>query len=1009
MAMLALYLKSYQESSEQYGPNTAVLLQIGSFYELCDVPEGKTNMQRVAELLGLQVATKQGKGAAAAAGETLMAGFPEQSLHKYAGMLTRRGWTVVVVEQQKDVRGAVVRRESTRILSPGTHIEAAETEAVWVGGLLLEEGGWGSREPPRFAAVVLDLTTGDVVQYGGTTSGKEESWSADPLVHFFQVHPPRELSVWWKGAGGGLPSEDRLRRATGCPRALLHRSVLPVKSGLQEATVREGLFRRAFQPASMLPILELVGCKEELQALCLAQLLLFAEDHCPSAMRQLHLPRTWSPETGVFLGNNALTQLNFLTAQESDSVLGLFLGTATAFGQRAMRRRLLVPSSDSELLERRLSQIAWTLETGSNKAKELTVLLRQIKDLPRLHRAITMGSLTAAEVLALDQSYSYASTLASSVASGPLAASESLVREMGELAEKLQKVFDMEKARGASEDQSFLKGVPAVETLETSIRESRGKLQELVEGFHKAAGLPSDSLKLELRDSGVVLQGSKTVLTALANRIKGGRGFEEKFGSVELSIKKSGGTVEIGALQGVVRGLIRLQEELREAVASAIRPVCDELAGTYLRTWDSLEEWLAAVDCTVTLARVSAAHGFCRPQILEGSADSEVSLQGLRHPLIEAQRNQVEYVKHDVALGCGSCPESSAGWLVYGMNASGKSSLMKSVGIAVVLAQTGCYVPATACTIRPFRSVFTRILNTDNLWAGLSSFAVEMTELREILQRADAHSLVLGDELCSGTESMSATALVGAALEWLTKRKSRFMFATHFHGLAELPSVMSLPSLRIWHLRVRYDAAADRLVYERTLQPGAGSSLYGLEVAKAMAVPFEVLETAHRLRRELLGTATEETAPRSAWNSTVQRRSCELCGSEKVRELEVHHREERATANAEGRLADGTSMNARRNLVVLCEACHDKHHAGHIEVGPVEQTSSGPVRKVDEESILSLSSYSYKPRGLTEEQIETVQSYLRKYPNCPPKRLLFDLKEKEGIAITLQKLKALRL
>jgi 5-methylcytosine-specific restriction endonuclease McrA len=181
-----------------------------------------------------------------------------------------------------------------------------------------------------------------------------------------------------------------------------------------------------------------------------------------------------------------------------------------------------------------------------------------------------------------------------------------------------------------------------------------------------------------------------------------------------------------------------------------------------------------------------------------------------------------------------------------------------------------------------------------------------------------------------------------------------------------------------------------------------------------MAIPLEVLETAHRLRRELLGTATEETAPMSAWDSTVLRRICEVCGADKVRELEVHHREERMTANAAGLLPDGTSMNARRNLVVLCETCHNKHHAGHIEVGPVKQTSVGPVREMPVEQTpikdkgVSLASYAYKPRGLTEEQLEVVRTYLRKYPNCPPARLVFDLKQKEGIEVTVQKLKVIR-
>ena len=156
------------------------------------------------------------------------------------------------------------------------------------------------------------------------------------------------------------------------------------------------------------------------------------------------------------------------------------------------------------------------------------------------------------------------------------------------------------------------------------------------------------------------------------------------------------------------------------------------------------------------------------------------------------------------------------------------------------------------------------------------------------------------------------------------------------------------------------------------------------------------------IRRSLVGQKTEADAPASAWNSSIQRRACEVCGA--ATNLEVHHSEERATA-VQGKLADGTSMNAPRNLVVVCEACHDKHHAKEIEIGPVKQTSEGPIRE-----IVNLKKYAYKPSavGLTEEDTETIRGELRKYPNLDPKRMVFDLERLHGIRITVQRLKTIR-
>ena len=193
------------------------------------------------------------------------------------------------------------------------------------------------------------------------------------------------------------------------------------------------------------------------------------------------------------------------------------------------------------------------------------------------------------------------------------------------------------------------------------------------------------------------------------------------------------------------------------------------------------------------------------------------------------------YVQHSVKLD-----QDTNSWLVYGMNASGKSTLMKATGIAILLAQAGSYVPALRLRFRPFRAIYTRILNHDNLFAGLSSFAVEMSELRDILRQADERSLVLGDEMCSGTESLSAMSLVAAGIEWLSAKRAKFIFATHLHDLPSLIDCSAL-KLKVWHLRVEYDPVSQKLIYDRTLMPGSGSSLYGLEVANAMDLPLELL------------------------------------------------------------------------------------------------------------------------------------------------------------------------
>jgi DNA mismatch repair protein MutS len=319
---------------------------------------------------------------------------------------------------------------------------------------------------------------------------------------------------------------------------------------------------------------------------------------------------------------------------------------------------------------------------------------------------------------------------------------------------------------------------------------------------------------------------------------------------------------------------------------------------------------------------------------------------------------------------------------------------MKSIGIAIHLAQVGCYVPATAFEITPYRALFTRILNQDNLWAGLSSFAVEMSEMRDILRSADAWTMVLGDELCAGTESVSAKALVAAGIEWLAERRSSYVFATHLHGLTDVLPEPDTLSLKVWHLKVSTDPAG-KLIYHRNLEPGAGSSLYGLEVAKAMDVPMAFLDKAHKIRRKLLGTVADDEAPKSSWNSSVVRRACELCNCALVADLEVHHIKARS---------DGGS-NHVHNLMVLCAACHDRHHAdpeGSLASVSLTVTSEGPER------LINAAALEKKKKGLTDEENEIVVKELTDYPNLPIKKMVERLKIAHGIKVSEATIRKMR-
>jgi DNA mismatch repair protein MutS len=730
----------------------------------------------------------------------------------------------------------------------------------------------------------------------------------------------------------------------------------PEQQGPREIPLtREEFLRRIYNIQSLLPVRQWLGFRDSLpQERALVSLLRFVEDHLPSAFERLKQNTVWSSRSTLTLGNNAITQLQLTAPRVQDSVLGLFRSAITPMGRRGLRERLLIPTADGELIQRRLSEVAAAVEaTHADEIQPALRLLRMIYDLPRLHRRIDCYEISAPDILALNQSYLAAEELASTMTSlntlTVLSPRAGMIEQLSQWRRQtFETAFSIQKAASASDDLTFLETTtPETSTIrsaETEIAEIRAAVQEFVDHCRRISGSSGEAISIESkREEPFAVSGTPQSIKSLQKNISAADVIPA-FKEVAFKHQKSGGWVECPWLTVQNHRVLRLREKLRSEFLKVLPGICLRVSEAAGGLWATLEAWIENFDITQCLAREAVGRGWCRPQILPYDTDrgSSVAIKGLRHPLIESIITRTEYVKHNVSLGS----DGPSGWLVYGMNASGKSSLMKAIGIAVHLAQAGSFVPASEMSLAPFKAIYTRILNQDNLWAGLSSFAVEMSEMRDILTAAGPNTLVLGDELCAGTESVSAQALVAAGIKWLAERRARYVFATHLHGLLDLLPEPAELSLQVWHLRVAFDPVRDILIYERHLRPGAGSSLYGLEVARAMHLPVDFLEVAQGLRRKLLGTAVEEEAPQSDWNSAITRRTCESCGTGMVADLEVHHIRGRAEAGGAKHFADGEGRDDARNLMVVCQRCHDDHHAGRIEFGRVVQTSAGPVRQI---------------------------------------------------------------
>jgi DNA mismatch repair protein MutS len=408
--------------------------------------------------------------------------------------------------------------------------------------------------------------------------------------------------------------------------------------------------------------------------------------------------------------------------------------------------------------------------------------------------------------------------------------------------------------------------------------------------------------------------------------------------------------VQAPLFEEITRNYESSQVKLVSLVKQRYTESLDLLENRFSLLLDKLILFIANIDVSISNAKCSKTMNLSRPIIEEGNFYEAVAL---RHPIIESNDERGIYVPNDVFLGANnnsthnhitlnaSDGEDVLGTLLYGINSSGKSSLMKSIGLSVVLAQAGFFVPAVELRFGLYDKLFTRIVSQDNLYKGLSTFAVEMLELKNIFNRADERSLVLGDEISQGTETESALAIVSSAILKLISLKATFIFATHLHQLGSIPQLENLKHLIFLHLGIRYDESNDSLIYNRVLQLGMGNSLYGLEFAKSLHMDKEFLTMAQSIRENLNHGSSSvkklQKQKRSKYNKDLYVSKCALC-DESVED--VHHIAAQKDASLEGHI-DHFHKNHKYNLIPLCKKHHHEVHVGKINISGFVMTDEG--------------------------------------------------------------------
>ena len=374
----------------------------------------------------------------------------------------------------------------------------------------------------------------------------------------------------------------------------------------------------------------------------------------------------------------------------------------------------------------------------------------------------------------------------------------------------------------------------------------------------------------------------------------------------ESSAKK----ITCNKLTNLYSSILQSAENLNEELDIQFKKFLKKL-NSYFREIDLIIEFVTLIDILLTKSYISKKYNYCKPLIRDNER-SFLSAKDLRHPLVEHINTEEIYTPNDVTLGL-----DHTGMLVYGTNAVGKTTLIRAIGCNIIMAQAGMFVPSTEFIYHPYKKLFTRILGNDNLFKNLSSYAVECTEMELIVNNCNENTLILGDELCNGTEIGSAYSIMSQSLIWFNKTKSSHIFATHYHDITKINEVMSLKELFICHMAIQNINGL--IVYDRKIKEGPGNNSYGLEVLKSFNFPDEFVKGAFKIRNKLEGkNKFSLKKKKTKYNAKKLKGDCEFCDKKGV---DVHHLTPQEFADKNG-FIKYFNKNHTANLANVCKRCH---------------------------------------------------------------------------------------
>lgn len=813
-------MRQYDKIKSQY-PNVVLLFRVGDFYETF-----YDDAKEVSNALGI-VLTKRSNGAAA---DVPLAGFPQHALENYVARLVKKGFRVAVCEQMEDPKFArgIVKREVVDIVTPGVNFSDRlldEKKNNYLCAVHFQK----ERQFEYVGIAFIDVTTAEF---------QATEVAVPALKEVLQTIQPSEIII----------SKKQKERKPLLSEALgREMPFTELDEWLFSLDYAEQTLRNHFKTHS----LKGFGIEDLSAAKVAASVILNYLEETQRGKLQ-YIQRLSRFETGTLVALDVQTKRNLeIIASMHDgsrdgTLIEVLDKTQTAMGARLFKKWLARPSRELVLIHARLDAVA-ELKDNRPLCCQVRESLKKICDLERALSRIATHRANPKEVLALGASLQQLPTVKKLLASAKSAMLQTLHTQLDEcidVAQKIDSALSPEAPINISDGGVIKSGYNAeLDDYRDTANTAKDRLLQIQTEEREKTGIASLKV-LYNKIFGYYIEISN------ANKSKVPSHYERKQTMInaerytipilkELEQKILTAEEKMGELEA------RLFSELRQAIASESERIQQNAVA------------LATLDCLASLAECAEQYGYVKPIMSE--ADSIIIKDG-RHPVLERLMHEGEkYVPNDCTLN-----REERVLIITGPNMAGKSSYLRQVGLIVLLAQVGSFVPASSAEIGIVDKIFTRVGASDNLAAGESTFLVEMNEAANILNNATEKSLILLDEIGRGTSTYDGMSIAWAMTEYIHNHiGAKTLFATHYHELAELEE--HLAAVKNYNATVA--ETADKVIFLRKIARGAADNSYGIEVAKMAGLPQQVISRAKEILAEL---ESREELPETANKAAVK-------------------------------------------------------------------------------------------------------------------------------------------